>query len=117
LLDTPCLAHLLRLNSFRRDDDRCLRARSLDEPVYPALQAKAVHQNEPRRAELFGVGGFWLIYMSVAIRADEFFNLDPLGADIAGEIGENRKGRDDRQLFGGLRLSLPCARRARARNG
>jgi hypothetical protein len=94
---------LLRLNSFRRDDDRCLRARSLYEPVYPTFQAEAIDQNEPRRAELFCVGRLWLIDMDVAIGADERGDFDPLAADIAGEIGKNREGRDNQQFGRGLR--------------
>jgi hypothetical protein len=52
--------------------------------------------------------------MGVAIRADECDDRDPVAADIAGEIGENREGCDDGQLFGRLRLSRPTARYAYA---
>ena len=63
----------------------------------------------------FASAGLWLIDMGVAIRADEGRDLDPLAADIAGEIGKNRKGRDDRQFFRGLRLGGPGARGPKAR--
>src|SRR5208337_1807612 len=87
--DTPFLAHLLRAYTLCRDNDRGLCAGRLDQTIDPTLQTEAVHQNEPCGAELFRVGRLWLIDMGVAIRADECRDLDPLAADIAGEIGEN----------------------------
>ena len=41
--------------------------------------------------------------MGVAIGTNERGDFDPVAADIAGEIGEDREGRDNRQFGRGLR--------------
>jgi hypothetical protein len=41
--------------------------------------------------------------MGVAIGTNKRDGVDPLASDVAGEIGENREGRDNRQFGRGLR--------------
>ena len=45
----------------------------------------------------------WLVDMGIAIGTNKRGDFDPVAADIASEIGKNRKSRDNRQFGRSLR--------------
>jgi hypothetical protein len=74
--------------------DHSLAAGGLHEPRQPSLHAKPVDHDHPGVRDLLGVGRRRRIDVGVAIGADQRRHADALGADIADEIGEDRKTGD-----------------------
>ena len=90
-----------RAHAVRGDDHRRFRARGLDQPGDPAFEAKAVHHNNTRIGDGFGVERRGLEDMRIAVRPDNRGHVDVFAADLFDEVGENREARDRFELFGG----------------
>jgi hypothetical protein len=69
-------------------------ARGAPEPVEPRLETEAVSHHQPGAAERLRVGGARLGRVSVGVRTDQGAHSDPLAADLARRVGEDREGGD-----------------------
>src|SRR5260221_6064168 len=75
------------------DDDGAFRGGGANEALGPRLKAKAVEQNYIGLGYGFRVGRRRLENVSIAVGTDERANLQAVGTDARGHVGEDRKAR------------------------
>ena len=97
-----------RRHARARDDDprRCVRG--LDQAVDPALEAEAIHEDEPRLREFAPVFRRRLIGVRIPVGADDDGDAHGVSADLAQKIAEDREAGDDKKR-------LSCSARGRDR--
>ena len=65
-----------------------------------SLEMQAVDQHHIGAGDRHRIGGLRLVDMGVAVGTDERRQLDPLAADIAGEVADDREAGNDLQRRG-----------------
>ena len=100
LLAALLLDHGARLDALGRDDDLAFEAGGFLQPVHPALEAKAVGEENGRGREVLGVGRRRLVDMGVAVRADQRRHIDAVSAHLLHHVAEDRERGDGLDLVG-----------------
>ena len=75
----------------------------MHQPRQPALQTQTVDDKQFGIRDLFGVRRRRRIDVHVAVGTDQGGHADPVAADIADEIADDRKAGDDVEMILGMR--------------
>ncbi len=93
--------HRQWLDALGEFDDGRLAGAGFDEALQETLEMQAVDQHHVRACHRHGIGGFRLVNMRIAIRADQRSQRNAVAADILGKVFDDREAGDDLQRLGG----------------